>query len=56
MTIQVICSWCGRVLGSKNIGDDACPDLEKPISHGICEKCMKRELSRIPTHPDKPEP
>ena len=54
MTIKVICSWCGCVLGFKQGTDKACPDLNNPISHSICAQCMKKALAVIRSSPDKP--
>ena len=47
MTIKVICSWCGRVLGSKQDPEKICSSIEDPVSHSICAECMERELSDI---------
>jgi hypothetical protein len=47
MTIEVICAWCGCVLGAKPGIDKAGPGLNKPISHGICEQCLQKALAEI---------
>jgi hypothetical protein len=47
MTIEVICAWCGCVLGAKPGIDKSGPGLNKPISHGICEQCLEKELAKI---------
>ena len=36
MSIQVVCSWCGKHLGTKP-GDAA-----MPVSHSICPECARK--------------
>lgn len=47
MPIEVICSWCGCCLGSKPAEDGVFPGIKQPISHGICEQCLEKELAKI---------
>jgi len=35
------CAWCGKNMGEKQPYDD------KDITHGMCSKCLKRELAKI---------
>ena len=47
MTIKVICSWCGRVLGSKQDSGAPCSGIGVLVSHSICAECMEKALSDI---------
>lgn len=47
MTIKVVCSWCGRVLGAKQDPEKACSGMDDPVSHSICNQCMEKELADI---------
>lgn len=47
MTIEVICAWCGCVLGAKPGTDKAGPGLNKPVSHSICDQCLQKALAEI---------
>lgn len=40
-TIQVVCAWCGKSLGTV---DD--PGGEGGVSHGICADCAKKFLEQ----------
>ncbi|MFH1235812.1 MAG: hypothetical protein V1685_02635 [Parcubacteria group bacterium] len=40
MTAKVICCYCRRNLGQKEVAD--IPGLPDPISHGICEECVEK--------------
>lgn len=37
--IKVTCAWCGQHMS----GPEEC----NVVSHGICEKCQKKELEQI---------
>lgn len=34
MTVEIICSWCGKEMGEKE-------GIEGGNTHGICQKCEK---------------
>lgn len=36
--LQVFCGWCGKYMGSKD------GQGETEAIHGICPKCLKKEL------------
>ena len=40
-TLQVVCAWCGKNLGTKD------GKGQTGVSHGICRKCARKELSKI---------
>jgi len=37
MQLKVVCAWCGKVMGTREIPDEDMPAL--PITHSICPKC-----------------
>ena len=39
ITATIICGWCGKVLGTKEVFDDG---SGLNISHGICEECTNK--------------
>ena len=40
MELIVKCSWCGRILGTKNCSEAGKPTL--PITHSICSACARK--------------
>ena len=49
-TIIVKCAWCGKDIGAKD-GEGV-----SGISHGICEECLEKELSKLDKIEKKPMP
>ena len=48
MQLKVVCAWCGRVMGVREIPDKDKPPL--PITHSICPKCkaaLEEENKRL---------
>lgn len=43
--IKVVCAWCGADMGTKD-GKGTWG-----VSHGICKKCAKAELAKVPKKP-----
>ena len=39
--MQIVCAWCGRVLGTKQGGEG--------ITHGICPECLAKLQAEIVT-------
>jgi len=37
MYLKVVCAWCGKVMGVREIPDEDKPPL--PITHSICPRC-----------------
>lgn len=53
MEFQVICSWCGKGMGTKG---KPCPSDEPRITHSICPECAGRvraEIKAIPIQGSK---
>lgn len=48
MRLKIVCSWCGKVMGFKEIPEEDMPPL--PITHSICPECeavQREENDRI---------
>jgi len=48
MQLKVVCAWCGRVMGTREIPDEDMPKL--PITHSICRDCkaaLEEENKRL---------
>ena len=48
MQLKVVCAWCGKVMGIRDIPDEDMPPL--PITHSICPRCkaaLEEENERI---------
>jgi len=47
--IKVICSWCGKDMGTKQVEYIAEPKYD--TTHSICEECLKKEVAslKVPT-------
>jgi len=48
MQLKVVCGWCGKVMGIREIPDEDMPPL--PITHSICSTCkaaLDEENERI---------
>lgn len=43
--LKVVCAWCGADLGTKD-GKGT-----EGVTHGICKKCAKKELAKVPKKP-----
>ena len=39
MQLKVVCAWCGKTMGIRDIPDEDMPPL--PITHSICPTCRK---------------
>ena len=39
MQLKVVCAWCGKAMGIREIPDEDMPPL--PITHSICPECRK---------------
>jgi predicted amidophosphoribosyltransferase len=45
MTFEIICAWCGRLLGTKECN---CPgSTENRTTHGICDGCKEKVLAEL---------
>jgi uncharacterized protein YlaI len=40
MYLKVVCAWCGRLTGTKEVEDTDKPTL--PITHSICPECSQK--------------
>jgi hypothetical protein len=48
MQLKVVCAWCGKTMGIREIPDEDMPPL--PITHSICSTCkaaLDEENERI---------
>jgi len=47
MKVEVKCSWCNGFMGWKEFEFSAREEIQHPITHGICKKCLAKEMVEI---------
>ena len=45
MTYNVICAWCGKIIGTKR--DDQPESSEPASTHSICPECKRQILAEL---------
>ena len=48
MTIQIVCAWCGKSMGTKQ------GDTNLPVSHSICPDCAEKTRSEMDKESNNP--
>jgi len=51
LKVEVVCSWCDSSLGWKEFEFSARDEIHRPITHGICSKCLNKEMAKIEAMP-----
>ncbi len=51
MEVEVVCSWCDSSMGWKDFEFQTKDIIQRPITHGICRECLKKEMAKIEAMP-----
>jgi len=51
LKVEVVCSWCNGYMGWKEFEFSARDEIHRPITHGICRECLKKEMAKIKAMP-----